>query len=336
LHQRKSCATFSTFYREPTYADETDGFIIAAKKYFSESKKNGRKNTLIDLGSRVKHMNERLIPSSDPPSAKTEPAWWFIFTAHQVMVAEEDESFSIPVMIDPTSLGLLPIRERYLGTLAGRHCYCAEVTENDPIPSKMDLYGLRYLYGRISEPLFAIAMKALHLMEWETTSRYCGRCGQEMAKAKDVNARQCPRCGLTVFPRISPAVIVLVEKDGQVLLARGERFTADFYSVLAGFVEPGETLEETVHREIEEEVGIKVRNVRYFGSQPWPFPDSLMIGFTAEYLSGEIRIDKTEILEAGWFAPGKLPAIPGKISIARQLIDWFVETRVQEKTLTGP
>ena len=138
---------------------------------------------------------------------------------------------------------------------------------------------------------------------------------------------------MIAFPRISPAVIVLVEKDGQVLLARAQRFTADFYSVLAGFVEPGETLEETVHREIEEEVGIKVRNVRYFGSQPWPFPDSLMIGFTAAYLSGEIRIDKTEIIEAGWFDPEKLPTIPGKSSIARQLIDWFIETRVQEKTL---
>ena len=140
---------------------------------------------------------------------------------------------------------------------------------------------------------------------------------------------------MLAFPRISPAVIVLVERDGQVLLARSPRFTANFYSVLAGFVEPGETLEDTVHREIEEEVGIKIRNVRYFGSQPWPFPDSLMIGFTAEYESGEIRIDKAEISEAGWFYPENLPAIPGKISIARRLIDWFIETGLQKKTPAG-
>jgi NAD+ diphosphatase len=281
-------------------------------------------------------MDERLIPSSDPPSAKTEPAWWFIFIAHKLMVVEDGVSISIPLIVDPTSLGLVPIRERYLGTLAGRHCYCIEVPENDPVPSGMGLYGLRYLYGRLAEPLYSIAVKAVHLMEWEETTRYCGRCGKEMSPAKDMNARECSACGMLAFPRISPAVIILVERDGQVLLARGQRFTSDFYSVLAGFVEPGETLEDTVHREIEEEVGIKVRNVHYFGSQPWPFPDSLMIGFTAEYLSGEIKIDKKEIIEAGWFDPGKLPTIPGKISIARRLIDWFVDTQVQEKSLAEP
>ena len=193
----------------------------------------------------------------------------------------------------------------------------------------MGFYGLRNLYGRLAETLYAIAIKAVHLIEWERATRYCGYCSKEMAPARGMNARECSVCGMLAFPRISPAVIVLVERDGQVLLARGQGFTADFFSVLAGFVEPGETLEDTVHREIEEEVGIKVRNVRYFGSQPWPFPDSLMIGFTAEYLSGEIRIDKTEIIEAGWFDPGKLPNVPGKISIARRLIDWFVETRLQ-------
>jgi len=281
-------------------------------------------------------MYERLIPSGLPPSIKAEPAWWYIFTAHNLMVQEDGELMSIPLIIDPASIGLSSIRERYLGTLYGRHCYCADISENDPIPSKMGLYGLRYLYGRLAEPLFAIAMKAVHLIEWEETTRYCGRCGREMASAKEMNARECSGCGMIVFPRISPAVIVLVERDGQVLLARSNRFTADFYSVLAGFVEPGEALEDTVHREIEEEVGIKVRNVRYFGSQPWPFPDSLMIGFTAEYVSGEIKIDKTEIVEAGWFFPEKLPTIPGKISIARQLIDWFVETRSHEKESTKP
>jgi len=151
-----------------------------------------------------------------------------------------------------------------------------------------------------------------------------------------VNGRECPACGLMVFPRISPAVIVLVEKEGRVLLARGERFTEPFYSVLAGFVEPGETLEDAVHREIEEEVGIKVRNVRYFASQPWPFPDSLMIGFTAEYASGEIAIDKTEIVDARWFDPAHLPTIPGKVSIARRLIDWFVEKSAKDKTMPAP
>ena len=281
-------------------------------------------------------MHERLNSSVPPPSVKTEPAWWFIFAGQTLMVLEDGASVSIPLIVDPASLGLSPIRERYLGTLAGRHCYGVAVPEDSTIPSKMGFYGLRYLYERLAEPLFAIAMTALHLLVWEETTRFCGRCGREMAPAKEMNARECSGCGMLAFPRISPAVIVLVERDGQVLLARSPRFTADFYSVLAGFVEPGETLEDTVHREIEEEVGIKIRNVRYFGSQPWPFPDSLMIGFTAEYESGEIRIDKAEISEAGWFCPEKLPAIPGKISIARRLIDWFIETGLQEEAPAGP
>jgi NAD+ diphosphatase len=134
-----------------------------------------------------------------------------------------------------------------------------------------------------------------------------------------------------VFPRISPAVIVLIERGDHVLLARASHFPEGMHSVVAGFVEPGESLEETVSREIEEETGILVEDVRYFGSQPWPFPDSLMIGFTARYASGEIRIDGKEIVDAGWFSVDDLPEIPGKVSIARKLIDWFIEKHQAQK-----
>lgn len=279
-------------------------------------------------------MYEHLISSEHLPSAKNKPALWFIFKAQKLMVLYDDTSVSIPLVADLGSLGISPIGKIYLGTVDGCDCYCAEITEYDPVPPIMCFSGLRDLFGHLADPLFAVAMKALHLLEWDKTTRYCGGCGSRMAPAEETNARKCPNCGLLVFPRISPAVIVLVERDGQVLLARATRFPTKFYSVLAGFVEPGETLEETVHREIEEEVGIKVKDIRYFGSQPWPFPDSLMIGFTAKYASGEIRIDKTEIAEAGWFSPDKLPAIPGKMSIARQLIDWFLENGRKEKKTT--
>ena len=127
------------------------------------------------------------------------------------------------------------------------------------------------------------------------------------------------------FPRISPAIIVLVERDGKALLARSPRFKEGLFSTLAGFVEPGETLEDAVRREVKEEAGIDVKNIRYFGSQPWPFPDSLMVGFTAEYAGGEIKIDDNEILDARWFSAEDMPEIPGKISIARALIDYFLE-----------
>ncbi len=138
-------------------------------------------------------------------------------------------------------------------------------------------------------------------------------------------AKACPYCQLTIYPRISPAVIVAVIKEQQILLAHAPRFPQGFYSVIAGFVEPGETFEDCVHREVREEVGIEAADIRYFGNQPWPFPDSLMVGFTARYAGGEITVDHDEILEAGWFCADKLPEIPGKVSIARKLIDWFVE-----------
>ncbi len=279
-------------------------------------------------------MENKLIPSVEAPTKKLEPAWWFVFVSDKMMIAESGEKASPPCFTNPAELGLEPIKEWYLGTLAGRHCYCAEISEPASVPDKMAFRGLRYLYGRLEESLHRIAMKAVHMIEWDRTTRYCGYCGMETIRARGIIAKECPCCELLIFPRISPAVIVLVERERRVLLARVKRFTSELYSVLAGFVEPGETLEEAVQREIGEEVGIRVKNIRYFGSQPWPFPDSLMIGFTAEYESGEIKIDETEIADAGWFDPEKLPTIPGKISIARELIDWFVETRSKEKGST--
>jgi NAD+ diphosphatase len=279
-------------------------------------------------------MENKLIPSVEAPPAKSEPAWWFVFISDKMMVAEAGEEISLPCFADPAELALEPIREWYLGTLGGRHCYCAEISETAAIPENMALRGLRYLYGRLEESLHRAAMKAVHTLEWDRTSRYCGYCGMETIRTRGMVAKECPCCELLIFPRISPAVIVLVEREGKVLLARVKRFTSELYSILAGFVELGETLEEAVRREIGEEVGIRVKNIRYFGSQPWPFPDSLMIGFTAEYESGEISIDETEIADAGWFDPEKLPTIPGKISIARELIDWFVETKSKEKGIT--
>ena len=244
-----------------------------------------------------------------------------------MVTVEDGGNPSVPFVTDPSALGLHSLTERYMGTIDGRHCYCAEVSD-DLLPAGAAFRGLRYLYGRIDENFHKVAMRAVHLIEWDKNERFCGRCGAETKDKTDANAKECTHCGHVTFPRISPAVIVLVEKDGKALLARASRFAEEMYSVLAGFVEPGESLEETVQREIEEEVGIKVKNIRYFGSQPWPFPDSLMIGFTAEYESGEMKIDGLEIERAEWFDPRALPRIPGRISIARKLIDWFVETKL--------
>jgi NAD+ diphosphatase len=162
----------------------------------------------------------------------------------------------------------------------------------------------------------------VQLVEWARTNRFCGRCGASTEDVTGLMAKRCPRCGLEAFPRLSPAVICLVERDdGRALLARGPQFAAGVYSCLAGFVEPGETLEEAVAREVREEVAVEVGEIRYFGSQPWPFPHSLMVGFTARWVSGEIAVDGTEITEARWFAASDLPEVPSSISIARRLID---------------
>jgi NAD+ diphosphatase len=277
------------------------------------------------MADRPINMKRQFIISADPPNENTEPAWWFIFSKRKLLVSFQDQEPAIPLIRNLTDLGINSIGEIYLGTLAGRPCYGTAFP--DPaaaLPAGLGFQDLWGLYGQLDPEFIPIAFRALHLLDWSQKTRFCKRCGNEMRTKAGPPTRECPVCGYQSFPRISPAVIVLVERDNQCLLASSPRFKGDFYSVLAGFAEPGETLEETVAREVREETGIEVTDIRYFGSQPWPFPDSLMIGFTARYAGGEIRVDGEEILEARWFTADQLPNIPGKISIARQLIDWFV------------
>jgi NAD+ diphosphatase len=180
------------------------------------------------------------------------------------------------------------------------------------------------LWGRVDEPRWTLAGRAVQLVAWDRTHRYCGRCATPTEPVPGERARRCPACGLLAYPRLVPAVIVLVERDGEALLARGRQFPIPMYSCLAGFVEPGETLEQAVAREVHEEVGIEVADIAYAGSQPWPFPHSLMIGFTARWAAGDIVCDEAEIVDAGWYRPDDLPMIPPGMSIARTLIDAWV------------
>jgi NAD+ diphosphatase len=214
----------------------------------------------------------------------------------------------------------------FLGTLDGTPCF-ARFLAGDALPPDTEAAPLRQLFGQLSEEVFGIAGRALAVTTWDRDHQYCGRCGGETVRSTKERARTCTRCENAAYPRLSPAVIVLVEREGKCLLARNARTKMPFYSTLAGFVEVGETLEECVHREIEEEAGIRVRDARYFGSQPWPFTNSLMIGFTATWESGELRADEAEILDARWFAPDELPLIPPKLSIAHELIMGFVARR---------
>ena len=275
-------------------------------------------------------MSDKFIASIAPPDLPTSDAWWFVFSGFQLLLENSGEALKIPLAENPGEFGISITRRIYIGTLRGLSCYAAEIDPERERPAGVSLLELRSLFDRLEEGFYEAALTAVHLMEWDKDSRFCSRCGGVLKPKTDERAKQCEQCGKLEFPRISPAIIVLVEKEDTLLLARSARFPLPFFSVLAGFVEPGENLEEAVHREVMEETGIAVKDVRYFGSQPWPFPDSLMIAFTARYEPGKIEIDDKEIVEAGWYRADSLPQIPGKLSIARQLIDWFIAKHSSE------
>ena len=205
----------------------------------------------------------------------------------------------------------------YIGEWQGLPCYAAEVVA----PVGGEPQSLHRIFRQAGEEAFVLAGRATQLLDWRKNHRYCGNCGSPTGAKPDEFAMACPACGLLAYPRLSPAIMVLVRRGADILLARGPQFPPDMYSALAGFVEPGESAEQCAVREVREEVGIAIANLRYFGSQPWPFPNSLMLAFFADYAGGEITPDANEIEAAAWFSRDALPRLPDAISIARRLID---------------
>ena len=263
-------------------------------------------------------------PAIQPPVDLPEPSLWFVFRSAELLVAAAPGAATLPHCNHPNTLGMMPQRIQYLGVLGEQHCFSAELAVDAIAPRGWIWQGLRALFGALDEAQFALAGRALQIVEWDRTHQYCGACGRATVARTSERSRECPGCGLVAYPRLAPAVMGLVRREKDLLLARAPRFPKDMYSALAGFVEPGETLEQCLEREVYEEVGIKIRNVRYFASQPWPFPHSLMIAFFADYCSGEIRVDGAEIEDAKWFSVKNLenlPRLPARISIARRLID---------------
>ncbi len=268
----------------------------------------------------------RFMPALHPPEAPPRAAVWFAFSGDRLLLHNDGERARLVEYADLARLGAAFDEGHYLGRLDDLDCYALDVDPALELPSDMAAEGLRGLYGRLSDDLYGVAGRAVQILTWDKTHRFCGRCGQPTVNAPADRAKLCPQCGLLSFPRLSPAVIMLIQRgDDEFLLARNRAFADGFYSVLAGFVEPGESLEEAVAREVREEVGLDIRDIRYFGSQPWPFPHQLMIGFTAHYAAGELALQADEIVEANWYSRrGELPHLPGKLSIARRLIDAFV------------
>lgn len=251
-------------------------------------------------------------PYGDRSAAPTPDSLVFAFNNGRLLAGE-----GIPRLAEvPTGLldGAEPL---HIGRLGADHCFAVSVPEADGMAS------LRSLFDRLPEPLPAIAGRAAQIVEWDGAHRFCGRCGAPTEIAESELARGCSSCDAVYYPRINPAVIMLVTRGDLMLL--GRRPEGRFFSTLAGFVDAGETLEEAVRREVREEVGLSIDDVRYFASQPWPFPSQLMVGFTARSESGEIQVDERELAEARWFRAGdELPPIPTDITIARWLIDDFL------------
>jgi NAD+ diphosphatase len=269
----------------------------------------------------------RFVPLLRPPAEPPRAAAWFAFRGDRLLVHASEDRAELPTYEQLAAMQVDFDAGHYLGRLDDLDCYTVALDRNTEPPDDVALEGLRALYGRLPEDYFAIAGRAVQILLWDATHKFCGRCGAPTAHAEAERAKLCPQCGLLSFPRLSPAVIMLVYRNDELLLARNRAFADGFFSVLAGFVEPGESLEEAVQREVHEEVGLDLEDIRYFGSQPWPFPHSLMIGFTARYAGGEIRLQEDELVEANWYRrDGELPKLPGKLSIARKLIDAFLTT----------
>jgi NAD+ diphosphatase len=242
---------------------------------------------------------------SDDPRVRQRPSW-----------------AKLPLQKNHNWLGSAALRTLYLGRLRGVDCWAAELPKDAAAPGPgLSWEGLRALFTVLDDAHFALAGRALQLIDWDRTHQFCGRCGTPTEAKRDERARVCPACKLSAYPRVAPATMMLVRRGRELLLGRSPHFPPGMYSALAGFVEPGESLEQCVAREVEEEVGVQVNNIRYFASQSWPFPHSLMIAFVCDWVSGEIRPQETEIEEANWFEVLQLPKLPSKISIARRLID---------------
>lgn len=265
------------------------------------------------------------IPEITDKNVPEGHSYFFIFSGDRLLIKINNGKPEVPYANSLEELNVRTSGKQYLGIFNGCPCYSAEISPDAAYTGDMRFEKLRSLFGVLEDNVFLLAGKAFQIMYWDKNHQRCGRCGGETYALEKERARKCIKCGFTSYVVLAPAIITAIIKDDKILLAHNNSFKGNMYSLIAGFVEAGETLEEAVRREIMEEVGLKVKNIEYFGSQPWPFPNSLMIGFTAEYESGEIKEDGVEIAAADWFTADALPSIPGEISIARRIIDWYIE-----------
>ena len=254
-----------------------------------------------------------------PAPAGAEPAS-FIFHQGRLLVREADLALPDAALLE--RLGLASSHVQPLGLLDGRYCQAGWFDAEPALPPGFAWRGLRSLFGAMDDELVGVAGRAAQVAEWARSHRFCGVCGATTVRADNERRFTCVDCGHGAYPRISPAMMVLIRKGDAVLLAKHLLHATQRFVPLAGFLEAGESIEEAIHREVFEEVGLRVHNLRYFASQAWPFPHSLMLAFTADYLDGEIRVDASEIAEARWFGPDDdWPERVPQFSISSVLVD---------------
>ncbi|MFH1153940.1 MAG: NAD(+) diphosphatase [Pseudomonadota bacterium] len=297
-------------------------------EWFSETRPREQKNKtpMIDTISNSLFSMQGIF-FSDPAGQTLEPTreLWFVFQGEKLLTTTRGQDFILPSALDLENLLPAADHERTFGAYNGHKCRLARLDDDAQLPDKVVPLRLRQTFGHMDDDMFRLAGRALQLLHWDTSNQFCGRCGSVLTESEREPVKQCLQCSLTHYPRLSPAVIMTVERGHEILLARSHHFPKGMYSTLAGFVEPGETLEEAVSREIREESGVRVSRIQYFGSQPWPFPHSLMIGFVTRFQDGEIRMQSSEIEDARWFSRDKMPLLPSAMSIARALINNFLQ-----------
>ncbi|AWL13266.1 NAD(+) diphosphatase [Saliniradius amylolyticus] len=259
-------------------------------------------------------------------------AFWFIFSGKTLLQLRHQPGMLQAQWQELTFLHHYADRVLPLEPHQDTPCYIVDMGLEQPDQDLLESVSLRQALMAEPKEAFGVMARAWQLTHFYRTHRYCGQCGQAMTPVNWEYAMHCHQCQHRCYPRVSPCVIVAITKGEQLLLAQGGRHKDGMMSVLAGFVESGESLEQAVHREVMEEVGIEITNLNYFHSQPWPFPHSLMMGFTAEHAGGEIRVDGEEILHADWYDMDDLPNTPPKLSIAGRLIEHVVNRNVQTGT----
>lgn len=248
-------------------------------------------------------------------------SYWFIFYKDQLLVEKIEGGYTIPVGEDAP----IPVTSSLeIGELQGVPCRVASVDAPVEETEQYEQKWLRATWGLMKDKFYKMAGKAYQIKYWDENSRFCPACGTGMEQ-KSLIMKQCPTCGKEVYPTISAAILVLIRKGDSILLVHARNFNGPFYSLVAGFLEAGETLEECVVREVMEETGLKITNISYWGNQPWPYPSTQMIGFVADYVSGELHLQDEELSSGAFYTKDNLPQLPRKVSLARRMIDWWLE-----------